>query len=157
MSYYYNNDEAMRRRLRATIKEERRMHDYIKALEKLVPKIDKAVLRQAKAKQIVEARDAMAQVRQLLDILHLLTYRSMALTLLRGRHEELMSEVTRLQDLLHLPAPERIHYELRSKPLMPSPYEESENSDNSEYSEYSEYSDNSENSDNSDNSDNSEP
>ena len=129
MSYAYNIQDARRQRLRRAIRDERRLHDDVKAIEALQPKICKGVLRQVRAQEIVEAGDAVKQVRRLLDLLNVLCSQVPALQLLRGEHYGVMLYVVDLQTELELPEAERIHYELRGRPLKHSPYED-ETSDN---------------------------
>ena len=132
MSYAYNSQDARRQRLRSAIRDERRLHDVIKSLDELRDKLHKGVLRQLRAKEIVEARDALKRVRRLLDLLNALCTQVPALNLLRGEHYGLMCYIVHLQEELKLPAAERIHFELRGKPLTNSPFDEDEPQDASE-------------------------
>ena len=129
MSYAYSYDEAGRKRLRRAIRDERRLHDDIKELEAMKPKILKTMVRQHTAKKIAEARNAAAQVKRLLDLLNLLCSQVPALELLRGVHYGLMVYVCGLQENLKVPEAERIHFELRGRPLEPSPYDEDQPQD----------------------------
>ena len=130
MSYAYNIQDARRQRLRGAIRDERRLHDDIKELEDLRTKIYTGLLRQAMAKEIVEASDARKRVLRLLELLNVINQQTPVLQLLRGQHYGVMLDVMRLQTDLGIPEAERIHYELRGEPLTPSPYEEDETSDN---------------------------
>ena len=129
MSYAYSYDEAGRKRLRRAIRDERRLHDDIKELEAMKPKILTTMVRQHTAKQIAEARNAAAQVKRLLDLLNLLCSQVPALELLRGVHYGQMVYVCGLQEKLKVPEAERIHFELRGRPLEPSPYDEDQPQD----------------------------
>ena len=131
MSYAYNIQDARRQRLRGDLRDERRLNKDIKTLEDLRTKIYTGLLRQAMAKEIVEASDARKRVLRLLELLNVLCSQVPALQLLRGEHYGVMLYVVDLQSELELPEAERIHYELRGRPLKHSPYEEetSENED----------------------------
>ena len=129
MSYAYSYDEAGRQRLRRAIRDERRLHDDIKELEAMKPKILKTIVRQHTAKEIAEARNAAAQVQRLLDLLNLVCSQTPAVDILRGMHCGAMLYVCDLQSHLDIPEAERIHYELRGMPLEPSPYDEDQPQD----------------------------
>lgn len=132
MSYPYNIEERRRQRLNRALRDERSLNRDIKALQELRKSIYKTILRQGMAKSIVEARDAAAQVRRLLDLLNLVCSQTPAVDILRGRHYGAMLYVCDLQSQLDIPAAERIHFELRGKPLTNSPFDEDEPQDASE-------------------------